>query len=145
MNDYDEAIEVLSEPEALELLASQHLGRLVERVGERVEIFPINYVVHGTRLIFRTAPGTKLAGIVAADEILIETDRVTNHEAWSVIARGHATILEREDELARAEQLDLRPLIPTVKRVFVAITVDSITGRRFHRGEEPEALPETIA
>ena len=145
MNDYDEAIEVLSEPEALELLASQHLGRLVERVGERVEIFPINYVVDGNRLIFRTAPGTKLAGIVAADEILIETDRVTTDEAWSVIARGHATILEREDELARAEQLDLRPLTPTVKRVFVAITVDSITGRRFHRGEEPEALPETIA
>lgn len=145
MNDYDEIVHVLSDDEALELLASQTLGRLVERVGEQVEIFPINYVVDDRRLIFRTAPGTKLAGAVTADEVLVETDRVTRDEAWSVIVRGPAMILDHDDEIERAEQLDLRPLIPTVKQVFVAVEIESISGRRFQRGDEPEALPETIA
>lgn len=145
MNDYDDVMAIPTEAEALGLLASQRLGRLVERIGDRVEIFPINYAVDAGRIVFRTAPGTKLAGLVAADEILVEADRVGDHEAWSVIVRGSASILEREADIARAEALNLRPLVPSVKRVFVAIAIDSISARRFHLGEAPEALPETVA
>lgn len=145
MHDYDDVMAIPTEAEALALLSSQRLGRLVERIGERVEIFPVNYAVDAGSIVFRTAPGTKLAGLVAADEILLEADRVDEREAWSVIVRGSASILEREDDIARVEKLDLRPLVPTVKRVYVAISIDSISARRFHLGEEPDALPETVA
>lgn len=145
MTDYNDVMLQLDADEATKLLATQTLGRLVERVGDRIEIFPINFVSDGKRLVFRTAPGTKLAGLVAADEIVLETDHVGEKSAWSVVVRGTARILEGEADIARAEQLDLRPLVPTVKRVFVEISVDEITGRRFVLGPEPEAEPETVA
>lgn len=145
MTDYNDVMLQLDADEATKLLATQTLGRLVERVGDRIEIFPINFVSDGKRLVFRTAPGTKLAGLVAADEIVLETDHVGEKSAWSVVVRGTARILEGEADIARAEQLELRPLVPTVKRVFVEISVDEITGRRFVLGPEPEAEPETIA
>ncbi len=145
MTDYNDVMLQLDADEATKLLATQTLGRLVERVGDRIEIFPINFVSDGKRLVFRTAPGTKLAGLVAADEIVLETDHVGEKSAWSVVVRGTARILEGEADIARAEQLELRPLVPTVKRVFVEISVDEITGRRFVLGPEPEAEPETVA
>ncbi|NLT25551.1 MAG: pyridoxamine 5'-phosphate oxidase family protein [Microbacteriaceae bacterium] len=145
MTDYNDVMLQLDADEATKLLATQTLGRLVERVGDRIEIFPINFVSDGKRLVFRTAPGTKLAGLVAADEIVLETDHVGEKSAWSVVVRGTARILEGEADIARAEQFDLRPLVPTVKRVFVEISVDEITGRRFVLGPEPEAEPETVA
>ncbi|WP_214609519.1 pyridoxamine 5'-phosphate oxidase family protein [Gulosibacter macacae] len=145
MTDYQDVMLPLSAEENQKLLSSQSLGRLVERIGERIEVFPINFWSDGKRIVFRTAPGTKLAGLVAADEIILETDYVSEHSAWSVVARGTARILEGEAEVAEAESLDLRPLIPTVKRVFVEITIDRLDGRRFVLGNEPEAEPETIA
>ncbi|MFD2675118.1 pyridoxamine 5'-phosphate oxidase family protein [Gulosibacter bifidus] len=145
MSDYDDVMMIPTEAEARQLLASQTVGRLVERIGEHVEIFPINYAIEGDLLIFRTAPGTKLAAAVAADEVFLQTDYVSETEAWSVIVTGAARILDRDDEIERAEQLDLRPLVPSVKRVFVAIDIESISARRFELGPEPEAEPETIA
>lgn len=145
MTDYEDVMVRLAEDEARELLKTQTLGRLVERIGDQIEVFPVNIACDGERIVFRTAPGTKLAGLVAADEVVFETDEVTEHDAWSVVVRGTARILEREDEIAQAEALELRPLVPSVKRVFAELSVDRISGRRFHLGEEPEALPETIA
>lgn len=145
MTEYEDVMVPLSAEEAGKLLASQTLGRLVERIGDHIEVFPINFWSDGPRIVFRTAPGTKLAGLVAADELVLETDYVSEHSAWSVVARGTARLLEKEAELAEAEQLELRPLIPTVKRVFVEISVDSISGRRFVLADEPEDHPETVA
>lgn len=145
MTEYNDVMLQLDEDEATKLLATQTLGRLVERIGQHIEVFPVNFVSDGKRIIFRTAPGTKLAGLVAADEIVLETDHVGEKSAWSVVVRGTARILEGEADIAEAEKLDLRPLVPTVKRVFVEIAVDSITGRRFVLGPEPEGEPETVA
>ena len=103
MTDYNDVMLELNEDEATKLLATQTLGRLVERVGQRIEIFPINFVSDGRRLVFRTAPGTKLAGLVAADEIVLETDHVGEKSAWSVVVRGKARILEGEADIAEAE------------------------------------------
>ena len=145
MTEYQDVMVRLSDDEARKLLQTQTLGRLVERIGDHIEVFPINIASDGERIVFRTAPGTKLAGLVAADEIVFETDQVTDDEAWSVVVRGTARILEREDEIAKAEEFDLRPLVPTVKRVFVELAVAEISGRRFVLGDEPEAQPETVA
>lgn len=145
MADDDDVMVSLSDAECRELLRSQSLGRLVERIGEQIEVFPVNVACDGERIIFRTAPGTKLAGLVAASEVLFQADQVGEHDAWSVVARGVARILEHEDEIARAESYRLRPLVPTVKRVFVELAISEVSGRRFLLGEEPEAAPETAS
>ena len=56
-----EPITVLSDQESWELLQSQALGRIGLSVGGEPDIFPLNFVVDGERVVFRTGEGTKLA------------------------------------------------------------------------------------
>lgn len=143
--DATDPITYLDDSAAQALLAEHRFGRLVTRSGEHLEIFPLNYWSDGHRILFRTGAGTKLASTVISDSVLFEIDDVAEDEAWSVIARGTPRILETEAEIDAAMELDLTPRIPTLKPVLVEVAVGSISGRRFHFGDEPEAEPETIS
>lgn len=132
-------VQDLPEEESLALLEGKDYGRLVFSVGGEVEIFPINYHAAGREITFRTAPGTKLAGSLIAGRAVFEVDDVAEDEVWSVIVRGPVRTLETEAEIDAAEELDLQPFVPTVKRFFVRLDADEVSGRRFRRGPEPEA------
>jgi nitroimidazol reductase NimA-like FMN-containing flavoprotein (pyridoxamine 5'-phosphate oxidase superfamily) len=119
-------------------LRSQQLGRLVTSVGSLIDVFPVNYVVDGGSVVFRTAEGSKLAGLVVNDLVVFEVDDFTSTDAWSVVLKGHARILEGSDEIIAADALALRPWVPTLKRNYVRILPDEITGRSFERTEEPD-------
>jgi hypothetical protein len=41
-------------------------------------------------------------------------------------------------EIEEANELPLRPLVPTLKYIYVEVTPTEVTGRRFHLGPEPE-------
>jgi uncharacterized protein len=129
----------ISEAECLKLLAAFEFGRIAFRVGDVLEVFPINYHADGRAITFRTAPGTKLAGVLLADDVVFEIDHIGAREAWSVIGHGSARHLESSDEIAAAERLRIDSLIPTVKREFVRIDLARVSGRRFHRQPEPDA------
>ena len=62
----DNHLEVLSEDQCRELLASRNLGRITFPLGDETEIFPINYAIDGVIVVFRTAHGTKLAQVMAS-------------------------------------------------------------------------------
>ena len=57
-------IEILENAECWDLLREHQVGRLAVDIAGRPDIFPINYLVHGGGILFRTAPGTKLAGAI---------------------------------------------------------------------------------
>lgn len=137
MSEYGNPVTVLSEQEALLRLSSLNLGRIVTRVGEVVDIFPVNYVLDQGDVVLRTAEGTKFAELVISSEVLFEADHHTDTEAWSVVMRGTARPLRTEAEIEAAEALPLRPMVPTIKRNFVRITPSSITGRAFALAPEP--------
>lgn len=143
--DATDPITQLDDSSARALLVEHRFGRLVTHSGVHLEIFPLNYRSDGQRIVFRTGAGNKLASAVISDSVLFEIDEVAEDEAWSVIVRGTARILETEAEIEAAAELELRPRIPTVKPVLVEVAIDSLSGRRFHFGEEPEAEPETIS
>lgn len=134
----------ISEDECHKLLALFEFGRIAFRVGDLLEVFPINYHAAGREITFRTAPGTKLAGVLLADDVVFEIDNIGVKEAWSVIGHGRARRLEARDEVAAAEALPIHPLIPTVKREFVRIDLTRVSGRRFHRWAEPSADSEAL-
>ena len=137
----DDSLHHLTEAACWALLGSESLGRLGIVVGDDLELFPINYRVHGDRLLFRTAEGTKLAALTVHDRVVFEVDGLTPTTAWSVVVKGTAHALEREAEILEAETNRPESWLPTVKTRFVAITPTSITGRGFHRGPEPELDP----
>lgn len=134
---------VLDDEQCWRLLENTRHGRLVLVVGGEPDIFPVNYAVHtgaaGARsLVFRTAPGTKLAKATVNDHVLFETDGILSDEAWSVIVRGTAERLETSAEIAEAEALGLQPWLPTVKDHYVWIVPAEVSGRHFAFGPHPE-------
>lgn len=134
-NDAD--IWTLSEEECWNLLTRQELGRLAVSIGDQPDIFPVNYVVDGPHILFRTAPGSKLADLSLNPRVAFEVDEHDNDTAASVVAKGIASRLELQREIDEADLLPLRPWIPTLKYHWVRIGAISISGVRFHRSPEP--------
>ncbi|HYI32358.1 MAG TPA: pyridoxamine 5'-phosphate oxidase family protein [Glaciibacter sp.] len=131
-------VENLGDEDCWQLLRSSSLGRLAVSVGGEPDIYPVNFVASDERLLFRTAEGTKLLELTVNHRVAFETDGVGRDEAWSVVVKGTARALEKRSEIDAADQLPLRPLIPTLKYVYVEITPTRVTGRRFPLGPEPE-------
>ena len=140
----DDAVRRLTEDDCWALLEGESLGRLGLVVAGDMEIFPVNYRVDDRRLLFRTAEGTKLAGLTIHDQVVFEVDGIDETSAWSVILKGTARALEHEAELLRAEQTAPRSWLPTVKTRFVEIRPSIISGRGFRRGPEPELDPSAF-
>lgn len=136
--DTTDAVSFLDDRECWDRLAEQQLGRLVTRVGDVLDIFPVNFTVDGESLVFRTAEGSKLTELTINDEVLFEVDEYTDTDAWSVVVRGRARRLETTEEVAAADRLPLRPWVPTLKYNYVRIEPTSLSGRDVRRGEEPD-------
>jgi nitroimidazol reductase NimA-like FMN-containing flavoprotein (pyridoxamine 5'-phosphate oxidase superfamily) len=138
MNELAEPVRILSDDECWQQLSGTELGRIVTRLGDRTDIFPVNYVVDGKSLLMRTAQGSKLFELTVNDEVLFEVDGHDDTHAWSVVVRGRAHALDTSTDVERADTLGLRPWIPTLKHVYVRIVPDAVSGRSFERGPEPD-------
>ncbi|MGB3187610.1 MAG: pyridoxamine 5'-phosphate oxidase family protein [Ornithinimicrobium sp.] len=126
----DDPVHELQELECWERLEAADIGRLAYNLDE-VHIVPINYVVATRhRLLFRTAEGSKLLGVVRHSEVAFEIDGFEGARAWSVVARGRARQVEGL-EGREADRLRLRPWINTAKNFVVCIDVSEVTGRAF--------------
>ncbi|HEY3005191.1 MAG TPA: pyridoxamine 5'-phosphate oxidase family protein, partial [Kribbellaceae bacterium] len=68
----DSGVTSLTEDECWRRLETADVGRLAVVIAGEPEIFPINFVVDGHSLVFRTAEGTKLFGITASPRVALE-------------------------------------------------------------------------
>jgi nitroimidazol reductase NimA-like FMN-containing flavoprotein (pyridoxamine 5'-phosphate oxidase superfamily) len=137
----DNAVEELTTDEAWELLGSTELGRIGLSVGGHPDIFPVNYIAGEGRITFRTGEGTKLSEIAVNENVAFEADDHDDQRGWSVVAKGTARVLVSTHDIAAADELSLRPWIPTMKYNYVEIAVTEISGRRYLFGPEPERYP----
>ncbi|KQV77394.1 pyridoxamine 5'-phosphate oxidase [Nocardioides sp. Root122] len=132
----DEPITAMSTEECWAFLGHQELGRLAYHLLEEVHIVPVNYAVEHDpdadrrTLLFRTAEGSKLIGMIMNADVAFEADELDEDTATSVILRGRARVLDEHEE-HRAEDLPLRPWVPTLKYNVVELEVAEISGRRF--------------
>lgn len=138
MSEHVDTLKILSEDECWNLLRGDVLGRLVTNAGGIVDLTPVNYVVDEGTIVIRTAEGQKYAGLTVNHEVLFEIDDYTDEVGWSVIVRGKAKRVTSTEEIMRCDELDLRPMAPTLKLNYVRITADSVSGREFRRGPEPD-------
>ncbi|WP_426321670.1 pyridoxamine 5'-phosphate oxidase family protein [Microbacterium sp. E-13] len=137
MGDANDAVVTLSEEQCWNLLARRELGHLALDVDGEPDIFPVNYVTDGGRLMFRTAPGSKLAELRENPRVAFEVDEYDDTFAASVIVKGVAERLELQREIDAADALPLSPWIPTLKYRWVRIAPTQVTGRWFARTPEP--------
>jgi nitroimidazol reductase NimA-like FMN-containing flavoprotein (pyridoxamine 5'-phosphate oxidase superfamily) len=129
--DYDEDIVgELDQEECWAALRADEFARLAYHLGDELDLVPLNYAVDGDTLLFRTAEGSKLLGIVMNPDVVLEIDTYDEDSAQSVVVHGRARLLE-EDEAHRADTTSLRPWLATLKYNVVEIAPVRITGRRF--------------
>lgn len=126
------AIRNLTDAECWQRLADHpaKVGR-VGTGGPSPDILPVNYALDGRSLVFRTAPGKKLAAVGRQERVVFEVDDVDADwsRGWSVVLRGFAEHVTDADEVARLEQLPLHPWDPEPKTDFVRITTNLVSGR----------------
>ena len=128
----------LDDEQSWRLLKGTQHGRLVVSVAGEPDIFPVNYVVADRKVYLRTAPGNKLAQLTINSTVLFEADSILSDEAWSLVLRGKARVLNTSAELAAVEGLGLKSWVPTLKDFYVEIDPVSVSGRHFQLGEQPE-------
>src|SRR5438270_13114062 len=87
--DAKSGIEMLDREECLRLLASHQVGRLAVAYDGHPDVFPVNYVLDGEHVVFRTAEGSKLRG-AEREPLAFEVDDIdlTSQTAWSVVVHG---------------------------------------------------------
>jgi hypothetical protein len=126
----------LTREACLGLLAIRDVGRVAVVVDGQPIIFPVNYVLDGDLVVFRTDPGTKLDhgsfGRVAFEIDYIDESR---KEGWSVMVAGMGReITGALDAASEREQLlPLKPWASGPKEHWIRIISPVITGRRLHR------------
>jgi len=124
---------VLDIDECYAHLRDEPVGRLglVDR-GEPV-ILPVNYLVDGRSIVFRTARGSKLAAAAMRAPVCLEIDGWDGleHSGWSVLVKGMADEVVDESECARLATLPTRPWShPDLRTNWVRIMAEEVTGRR---------------
>ncbi|MFJ3775931.1 pyridoxamine 5'-phosphate oxidase family protein [Streptomyces sp. NPDC090075] len=120
--------------EAMRLLGSVSLGRIVFTRQALPAVRPVNHVLVDGDIVIRTHEGAALtsrarqadgAGVVVAYEAdVIDPD---THLGWSVVVTGYARLVTDPRELARYETL-LRPWLDRTMEHAVRIHPDLVTG-----------------
>jgi nitroimidazol reductase NimA-like FMN-containing flavoprotein (pyridoxamine 5'-phosphate oxidase superfamily) len=122
---------VLIRQECLDLLAEQEVGRIAVVLGRQPLIFPVNYVLDGDTIVFRTDPGTKLAA-ASFELVAFEVDRIDHRGSWSVLVQGvgHHVTPEFSRVFERVRTLAVTCWAPGDKEHWVRVLPKEITGRR---------------
>ena len=121
------------EVECWQLLASSEVGRVGLLVRGRPEVLPVNYILDGENVVFRSAEGTVLDQ-AASTVVAFEVDRVdeATHASWSVLVQGVAEDISDaiDANSERIRRLSLVTWAPGTRHRWLRIQPDKVTGRR---------------
>ena len=108
------------------------LGRLAFVAGDWPLVLPMNYALGNDVVYFRTAAGRKLFAASRSARVTFQVDHVDEvwEDGWSLLAFGRLRAVEEPAELARVRHLPLRPWAGGDRPHFLALDIDSISGRR---------------
>ena len=131
---------VLAAPECRRLLALAAMEARIGRIGIATDqapvVVPVNFGVREGDICVRVGPGF-LARTAAGHLVAFEVDRVSRSEgeAWSVLVRGLAHLIEEPDadDMAALPH----PQVHFPGTMFLVIRPDVVTGRRFELLSRP--------
>jgi uncharacterized protein len=126
-------LEVLPFDSCLSLLAAVSVGRVGFVANGEVVVLPVNFVMDGQAVVFRTASGSKLFGSEDRNPVAFEADNYDDitESGWSVLVNGRAEVVEDDAEIGRLSRLGLQSWPSDLDRPFwIRISPTSVTGRR---------------
>ncbi len=134
-------LEHLSTARCWELLAQTPVGRVGILNDSAPEIYPVNHVVDGGAIVFRTDPGSKLRGLSRSPCVCYEVDGIEPADAtgWSVMVKGRAAEVRDVDEIRRLSALPLHRWTLGDKVHWIRIVAHEVSGRRIWSRTPPAA------
>lgn len=128
----DEGLELLTEEETRDLLASGEVGRVGITVGALPAIFPVNCRVIDGAIVFRTSSGSKLSAAAEGAVLAFEVDdyQVADRSGWSVLAVGRAEVVHDLALTRKVLDAQLQPLADGRRTSIVRIEPTFLSGRR---------------
>jgi len=124
----------LSRDECLELLKGHRIGRFAVAVPDAAPmVVPVNYLLDGDVVVFRSGTGTKLRAL-RGTPVSFQIDEIdqVHQTGWSVLVRGRAYEATRWE----TEHLVLPTWAPGDRERWVRISADAITGRRITQADQ---------
>ncbi len=119
--------------ECVALLGNDMVGRLAVLDGHTPVIIPVNYLVDGEDIVFRTDPGMKL-DVGPRSPASFEIDGIDRNSrtGWSVVATGRLEEITHFDSRRwhRVHELPLEQWAGGPKEHWMRLVPDRITGRR---------------
>jgi hypothetical protein len=133
-------LDELDRSECLRLLAGQVIGRVVFTDSAMPAAQPVNYLLSGEEVLFRTADGSKLTAAVRKSVLGFQTDQIdTDTETgWSVLGIGQSYEITDPTRLELLGRTLLNPWAPGQGVHTIAIPLTRLTGRilRSHPDDE---------
>jgi nitroimidazol reductase NimA-like FMN-containing flavoprotein (pyridoxamine 5'-phosphate oxidase superfamily) len=126
-------LEILHLGDCFLLLKSVPVGRIGFIAHGEVTILPVNFLVDGQDIVFRTGPGSKLSSAEVGQYVAFEADDydTATQTGWSVMVNGLAEEVDGDPDRARLDALELQPWGGAASdRTWIRIRPVTITGRR---------------
>ncbi|HTZ92662.1 MAG TPA: pyridoxamine 5'-phosphate oxidase family protein [Streptosporangiaceae bacterium] len=123
---------ILPLEDCLRLLGSVPVGRIGFHADGEMVVLPVNHVVDGQSVAFRTATGSKLSSAEGQSNVVFEADDYDagRRTGWSVVVTGQAEIVYDDAEIDALERLDLDSWGDEADRPFwIRIRPESVSGR----------------
>ena len=126
----------LDEDECWAFLAAHWLGRVALVHLDQPMVFPVSYALDGRTVLFRTAPGTKLALAGAGTTVAFEVDEASKlfETGTSVVVHGTMHEVTDDAERRRLARIPLRTWAPGDRDHFVVVRPGYVSGRRIPHG-----------
>lgn len=110
-------------------------GSYVGRVGFVLDgqpmIFPVNYLLEGEVVIFRTASGSALSSLDGTRVAFeVDNNRPFDRKGWGVVAQGVARGITEPKEMDRLRRGPLRSWAWGNPDLWFGISLDAVSGRR---------------
>jgi uncharacterized protein len=136
-------MEHLSVTRCWELLASTPVGRIGVLHDSAPEIYPVNHLVDGDSIVFRSDVGGKLSALDRSPAVCYEVDAIDPGTAtgWSVLVKGRAAVVSDPAEQRRLTELGLTQWSLGHKLHWIRIVPAEVTGRRIWSRPNPAARP----
>jgi uncharacterized protein len=127
----------LTEAEAVELLGTRDVGRLVFTRWALPAVVPVNFVLRDGAIWIWTASASSMWQAVRGSVVAFEVDRLDagTRNGWSVVVLGVAEPVTRPEEIERARRYGPEPWIPGRKEHLIKIPLKLVSGRRIVSGE----------
>jgi nitroimidazol reductase NimA-like FMN-containing flavoprotein (pyridoxamine 5'-phosphate oxidase superfamily) len=129
-------LEILPFEACLQLLASVPVGRVGFFADGEVVVLPVNHVVDGQDVVFRTGRGSKLSAAEVQDLVTFEVDEYDEQtrSGWIVVVTGRAEVVYEEVEVERLSRRGLHPWVSAVEHPFwIRVRPTAVSGRQTPR------------